>query len=260
MTNLRRRLFEQLEPSAWKRAGLSPLNRWIAGAIVLSLAAAILDSEPEISSGRENIFFALEFVFGIVFTVEYLARLWASAENPIHGRGLGGKLRFMRSPAAVLDLLALAPMLFVFVGSEAYFFRLFRLLRVLRLAKLGRLSDAWEHMGAAVSSRRYELIMSAAFALLLMLISATLLYLVEGQVQPKTFGSIPRAMWWSICTLTTVGYGDTYPVTAIGKVLAGITAITGIGLIAMPAGILASAFSDAIQRQREMDQADDVHL
>ena len=117
----------------------------------------------------------------------------------------------MRSPAAVLDLLALAPLLFVFIGSEAYLFRLFRLLRVLRLAKLGRFSTAWEHVGQAVSSRRYELIMSAALALLLMLISSTLLYLVEGQAQPATFGSIPRAMWWSICTLTTVGYGDATP-------------------------------------------------
>lgn len=87
--------------------------------------------------------------------------------------------------------------------------------------------------------------------------TSTLLYLVEGEAQPDNFGSIPRAMWWSIATLTTVGYGDVYPVTALGKILAGLTAITGIGLIAMPTGILAAAFSDAMQRQRERGNSND---
>jgi voltage-gated potassium channel len=82
-------------------------------------------------------------------------------------------------------------------------------------------------------------------------ISSALLYLVEGGVQPDNFGSIPRAMWWSIVTLTTVGYGDVFPMTAVGRILAAITAVTGIGLIAMPAGILAASFSDAMKRQRE---------
>ncbi len=93
--------------------------------------------------------------------------------------------------------------------------------------------------------------MSLAIAGMLLLISSTLLYLIEGEGQPDDFGSIPRAMWWSIATLTTVGYGDAFPVTPLGKILAGFTALTGIGLIAMPTGILASAFSDALQRQRE---------
>ena len=93
--------------------------------------------------------------------------------------------------------------------------------------------------------------MSVMIAGLLMLVSSTLLYMVEGEAQPDDFGSIPRAMWWSIATLTTVGYGDAFPITPLGKVLAGFTALTGIGLIAMPTGILASAFSDALQRQRE---------
>lgn len=92
--------------------------------------------------------------------------------------------------------------------------------------------------------------MSLGLATLLLLVSSTMLYLIEGAHQPETFGSIPRTMWWSIATLTTVGYGDVYPVTPLGKIFAGMTAVTGIGLIAMPTGILAAAFSDAIQAQR----------
>ena len=92
--------------------------------------------------------------------------------------------------------------------------------------------------------------MSFGIATVLLIASSTLLYIVEGQGQPETYGSIPRAMWWSVATLTTVGYGDVYPMTAIGRVFAGLTAITGIGVIAMPTGILASGFSDALQRGR----------
>jgi voltage-gated potassium channel len=138
-----------------------------------------------------------------------------------------------------------------FFGNETSILRLFRLIRILSLAKLGRYSSAIRAMAEAVKSRRYELLMSLAIAGMLLLTSSTLLYIVEGDAQPATFGSIPRAMWWSIATLTTVGYGDVIPVTVVGRVLAGLTAITGIGLIAMPTGILAAAFSDAIQRQRE---------
>jgi voltage-gated potassium channel len=105
----------------------------------------------------------------------------------------------------------------------------------------------------AIHSRRYELLLTLVAALFVMLISATLLYLVEGPLQPDKFGSIPRALWWSVVTLTTIGYGDVYPESPLGRVLAACTAVTGVGLIAAPAGILAGAFNDAIQRRRESE-------
>jgi len=108
----------------------------------------------------------------------------------------------------------------------------------------------------AVGSRRYELLASAAIALLLMFVSATAMYMVEGETQPENFGSIPRAIWWSMATLTTIGYGDTYPITVIGKIFAGITALASLALVAMPAGILAAAFSEAFQRSKEQKNKD----
>lgn len=137
----------------------------------------------------------------------------------------------------------------MFLGNEAFLLRMFRLIRIIRVARLGRFSSALQAINEAVHARRFELMMSFAIASMLLLLSSTLLYIVEGGIQPETFGSIPRAMWWSVATLTTVGYGDVYPVTTIGRIFAGLTAITGIGLIAMPTGILASAFSDAIQKR-----------
>lgn len=236
---------------AWPGVGLSPLNRAVAALILVSIAVAVLESERTLFVAWEPFFVTAELVITALFVVEYVARVWTSAENPRFGPGLRGRLRYMASPPAILDVLAIAPLFLAMVGSEAFLFRLLRLLRILRLAKLARYSSAMSAIGEAIASRRYELIASIAGALILLLISSTCLYIVESEAQPETFGSIPRAMWWSVATLTTVGYGDVVPVTLAGRVLAGVTAIIGIGLIAMPTGILASAFSDALARRRE---------
>lgn len=132
-------------------------------------------------------------------------------------------------------------------GSGAFLLRLARIVRLLRIARLGHFSVALERILTAISSRRFELNISVAAAVLLIFISSTMLYVLEGAGQPEEFGSIPRAMWWAVATLTTVGYGDAYPVTGLGRFFASLTAFSGVGLIAMPAGILASALSEAIQ-------------
>jgi len=193
----------------------------------------------------------LEWVFTGFFLLEYAARVWVQGENPMYNEGLIGRLRYVVTPAAVLDLLAIAPILVTFAGSEAFLLRLFRVFRVLRLARLGRFSQAMGNVIEAIRSRRHELWLSVGAALVLLVLSATVLYLVEGEDQREAFGSIPRAMWWAVATLTTVGYGDVYPVTVLGRIFASITAIAGIALIAMPTGILAAAFSDAMQGQKK---------
>lgn len=253
----RRRLYTQLHPSARQKKGLSPLNRVIAVLICLAVAMAVLQSEPEMVRGRERLFRVAELVFAILFLAEYLARLWTAAENRQYGPGWRGMLRYAFSIPALIDLLALSSLFMTLLGSEGALLRLFRLSRILMLARLGRFSTAFGAIVYAVKSRRYELAMSLAIAGMLLLVSSSLLYIIEGPGQPDDFGSIPRAMWWSIATLTTVGYGDAYPVTPLGKLLAGATAITGIGLIAMPTGILAAAFSDALQRQRRRQDGDE---
>ncbi len=167
----------------------------------------------------------IELVCSVIFLVEYVLRVWVCVENPVHGPGWKGRLHYLRSPAAVLDLIALTPLVTSLVGGEAFVLRFVRLLRLLRLARFGRLSAALTHLREAIRSRAFELVASLWIALILLLVTSTLMYLVEGRVQPETFGSIPRAMWWSIVTLTTVGYGDVVPVTAAGRILAGCTAV-----------------------------------
>lgn len=246
----RRRVFVHLEPSAWASGSLSPANRFLTVAIVLSVLIAILDSEPLIHQRWGALLGWTETVLGVVFIAEYLLRAWTCVESKAYGDGWAGRLRYLRSPIALIDLLALAPLLLNFVGNEAYIFRLFRMLRILRMARLGRFSSSLRLLTEAINSRRYELGMSLVLTGFLLLLTSTVLYVVEGGTQPEAFGSIPRTMWWAIVTLTTVGYGDAYPVTVIGRICAGLTAVAGIGVIAMPTGILASAFSDTLQRHR----------
>ena len=255
----RHRCFVHLDPSAWSSGGLSPINRFLTTAIVLSVVIAILDSEPLINQ-RWGVWMALvEKCLGVVFIVEYLVRAWICVESHAYQDGWRGRLRYLRSPTALIDLLALSPMLLTFIGNEAYIFRLFRMLRILRLARLGRFSSSLQLLTEAVSSRRYELGMSVMLTGFLLLVSSTVLYVVEGGTQPEAFGSIPRTMWWAIVTLTTVGYGDAYPITVIGRICAGMTAVAGIGVIAMPTGILASAFSDTLQRHRHEHVHEEHH-
>jgi voltage-gated potassium channel len=253
---LRHAVYRHLEPSA-RRGGLSAANKAICGLIVLSATFAVLETEATLVDGHEGLFRWTEWLLSGVFAVEYLSRVWISVENPKYRGAVVGRLRYMLSPLAVIDLLALLPMLLLMGGTEAVLLRAFRLLRIVRVARLGRFSRAAHHVVDAIRSRRYELGVSVCIAGLLLILSSTLLYLVEGETQPDAFGSIPRAMWWSIVTLTTVGYGDVYPVTPLGRMLAGVTAIMGIGLIAMPTGILAAAFSDALRRRTEEEGAED---
>lgn len=244
---LRGLVFEALEPRA-RAKGLSVVNLIIAALILLAGACAILETEPTLARFT-SAFALIELCLGGIFTLEYLARLWIAPEREPH-TPLRARLRFVFSLSGLTDLLAILSSLAFVSGSSALLLRLVRLARIVRLAKLGRMSRAMDHMVAAISSRRDELLLSLLAGLLLLVVAATGLYLTEGVAQPDKFGSIPRALWWAVATMTTVGYGDVYPVTVAGKVLAGVVAVISIGIIAIPTGILAAAFSDAMERHR----------
>jgi len=251
---IRHRLYLELDPGARKRPGFSTTNQILMTVILISVVMALAGTEETLTRGFERWWrLADDFVIAF-FLTEYICRLWVSVENPAYSDGWRGRLRYAVSAPALIDLAVLAPTLLFAVGSEAFLLRLVRLMRILQLARLGRFSRSMTLVTKALSRRSSELVIAFTLALMLVVISSTMLYLIEGGIQPEAFGSIPRAMWWSVATLTTVGYGDVYPVTALGRLFAAITALMGICLIAMPAGIFASAFSDALEERRKEEE------
>jgi voltage-gated potassium channel len=252
---LRRLVYDQLEPTA-RKGRLSPTNRVIVVLVIIAAFTVIFETEPTISAGREPLFRLFELLFGIIFLVEFAARVWIAPDSPRFAGKPRPRLSYIVSWNAIIDMIAILPSLFAFADGSSIILRFFRILRMVRLAKLGRLSRAWRHVTQAIHSRRYELGLTVAIAVAAMLTAGTGLYLTEAEAQPDKFGSIPRALWWAIVTLTTVGYGDAYPITAAGKVVAGVVAVIGVGLIALPTGILASAFSEAVQKRSASDAAD----
>lgn len=245
---LRARIYAELEPSARTSPGLSTINWMLVGAILVSTASAIVETEPEISTGNEGVFRFVEVAFGLIFLLEYIVRLWVIAEGNGTKSVWHARMRFIFSLSGLIDLTVVVATFLPFVTGNILALRLIRLVRTISLAKLGRMSIAMRRLYQAAHSRRYELGLTVGLAIALLIFGASALYFVEGRIQPDKFGSIPRALWWAIITLTTIGYGDVYPITPLGKAIAAFVAFCGIGLIAMPTGILAAAFSDAMHR------------
>lgn len=196
-----------------------------------------------------------------IFAAEFLLRLWSEGENPDH-KGIVGRFRFLTQPVTIADILAFLPelivMLFFPLAAGGWLAGL-RALRMFRLFKLARYVPAFAIVGAAVKRAGAPLMAALAVAAAQLYLAAMMLYFIEGDSKPEAFGSIARSMWWAIVTLTTVGYGDVYPETGWGRVAAGLVALAGIGIVAMPTGILASAFAEEFRerheaRERELDE------
>ncbi|MBS1560398.1 MAG: potassium channel family protein [Bacteroidetes bacterium] len=184
----------------------------------------------------------------LVFAMEYMLRLWTCVENPAFASPLMGRLRYARTPMAIIDLLAFLPgMVRV---ADLRMVRILRLFRLLRALKAVRYIAALVMIREVIRERRDELVMTLVFMLFMLVMISAVMYEVEHDAQPTAFSSIPATMWWGIASLTTMGYGDIYPITSVGKLLAGVFALLGIGVFAIPTGILASGFSDKLASLR----------
>ena len=258
---LRNKLYAQLEQDARDKAGLSGLNMIIIALVLISFLALALETEETIGPAWRQAIDIINYGIVIIFAIEYVVRVWVAGEDPRY-RGVMGRLRYMATPYAITDLVAFLPeLLWILltpagVGDDVLI--TLRVLRLARLVKLARFVPAFDVLGATVARAGTQLLTTLAMALALVYVSAVALYFIEGVggQQQEGFASIPRALWWAIVTLTTVGYGDVYPVTALGRVFAAIISLAGIGVVALPAGVFASAFSDEL-REREIKKLRD---
>lgn len=251
MIRLRGWLHHQLHVGAWPDGRLTALNVVLIFAILVAVGLSVLATEPDLAMRYHEYFLAAEIALGVVFLLEYGARIFAAAEMPGPGSATAKRWAFIRSPLGLVDLFVVLVSLAPMVIASTQLLRVLRLLRILSVMKFGHFNASALMLFACIRERAYDLLVCLALAFVLLLLGSTAMYWIEGETQPEAFGSIPRALWWGIITLTTVGYGDAYPVTAAGRMVGAGMAICGVLLVAMPTGIIAAAFSDAMQRRRE---------
>lgn len=249
LAGTRRRLYAILEQgSATDRSSVA-VNRGLIGLIVLTLIATVLESVPALNDAYRSSFYLIELIAVSVFSIEYAARAWTAYEHAPWRRfgPVGSSLRYISSAWGLIDLVGILPVwLAIFMAPE---FKTLLVLRLLRFLKLTRYSPAMRSLLDALYAERRALVGCFVILLGTALMAAALMHLAERKAQPSKFGTIPDALWWAIVTLGTVGYGDAVPITPIGRIIAGLTIFAGLLMVALPVGIVATAFANEVHRR-----------
>ncbi|OIN56992.1 ion transporter [Arsenicibacter rosenii] len=252
---IRHRLYRALETSYGKRRGVNLyFNLILVTVISLNALAIVLHTVPAYNLKYEKLFYDFELFSVTFFTIEYLLRIWVCVENEKYQHPVKGRLRYIFSTSAIIDFLAIFPFFFTLFAADLAIIRILRLFRIFRLFRISRYSHAFRMIQHAVADRKEELVLSVVLIVFMLIIVSSLMYYVEHNVQPKLFSSIPATMWWGVTAMTTVGYGDIYPITPLGKLLGGLVAIMGVGLFALPTGILVSGFLDHVRTTKTASQ------
>lgn len=252
MLSLRARIYHILDGDP---LSAPPFARFVNGAITLlimiSVIVVMIESYAPIYEAGKEFFILFEGICVACFTLEFLLRLWArgAAYSSENGGPRRGRFEYLTSFHGIIDLLAIAPfyLQMLFPGLDL---RILRSLRLLRILKISRYNSALEDLIRAILDEKRAFVATLYILCILIVISSTLMFYAEGAAQPEKLASIPHAMYWSLITLTTVGYGDISPVTPIGKVISSATALLGVSTVAMFAGIISSSFSNRVMRRR----------
>ncbi len=251
MDVLKKRVYEIMEVAGPDDRASRAFDIFLITLIFVNAVALIVGTVEHIHQQASVVFTSIERVSVGIFTVEYLLRVWCCTADPRYSHPVTGRLKYMVSFLAIVDLLAFLPFYFVPLvnlhGLDLRFLRAIRLLA--RIARLGRYSSGVRTLGRVIQDKQSELATVILVLSVLLVMASSMMYFAEKDAQPDKFANIPQAMWWSIITLTTVGYGDVFPTTVEGRIVAGVIAIMGIGLFALPAGILGSGFLEEIQRR-----------
>jgi len=246
--DLKTRIFGILEQGDEDSKYFDP---FIMGLILLNVAAVVLETVDSIYTPYAPLFHAFDVFSVAVFTVEYILRVWSCTVDSRFKDPVRGRLRFLVTPMALVDLMAVLPFFLPFLVPDLRFMRAMRLFRLFRVLKLARYSESLQTFMDVLRLKKEELLLMLFAIVILLVVSSSLMYEAENAAQPEAFASIPAAMWWGIVTLATVGYGDIYPITPWGKFIGSIVVLLGIGLFALPTGVLASGFAEVLAKRKE---------
>jgi voltage-gated potassium channel len=246
-TQLRSVTYEIFAPRLGGRLGAA-FDWGIMGLIVINIIAVLLETVDPVATAYGRELYLIELISVIVFTIEYVAHVWSITETRSYAKPIRGRLRFICTPLMIVDSLAILPFyLASMFAVDTRFLRAVRLVRVIRLLKIARYSESIRSLGTVFRNQKEKLVVAAVMNLILLVLSSSIMYQLEHEAQPELFSSIPATLWWGAMTLTTVGYGDMYPVTRGGQIAGSFIAVFGIGLFALPASILAAGFIEDSQ-------------
>ncbi|MES2797490.1 MAG: ion transporter [Bacteroidota bacterium] len=252
MESFRKKVNDALRIKIQKEVhGLSfVVNISLSVLIFLNTIAIILHTVPSLKQRYDQWFLDFEVFSVIIFTLEYMLRIWSIVEQNDYEHPIKGRLKYIFSAWGIIDFLAIFPFYFSLFSTDLGFVRVLRVLRILRLFRVSKYFHALRVIQNVFLSKKEELILSLAYILFLLFIASSLMYFLEHEVQPKVFTSIPASIWWGVNAMTTVGYGDMLPSTGFGKVLSGFVSILGISSFALPTSILASGFAEHLAAQK----------
>jgi len=254
--NLKSRIYEILEESPPDDMVSLFVHAVLAFVILLNTILVVIYTVPWV----ERLYFihinTAITVCLLIFAAEYLLRLWSCTDAPTFKERTLGRIRYAAGFFMIIDVISIIPLFFPFIFSKDFaLLRTFRLLSIFKLGRYARHSDSLALIRRVFFKKREIFSIMAFFLVFVILFSSTIMYVVENSAQPEKFSSIPAAMWWSVMTVTTVGYGDIIPITPLGQALASFVTLSGILLLALPSAILASGFIEERQRENETESA-----
>ncbi|QCE42660.1 ion transporter [Psychroserpens sp. NJDZ02] len=253
--SLKKKIAKYFDDEKGNAKGEDLLDYFISVLILINVLAIILESYKEIYTTYKTFFTLLELFTIIVFSIEYVVRVWVSdliypTLSPTRAR-----LKYVFSFMGLVDLASILPFYLPFIVTlDLRIVRLLRLFRLLRVLKLNRNFKSLAVIRSVIVKTKNEILVSAILVFILLIIASTLMFYIENKAQPEAFENIGQSLWWAVATLTTVGYGDIYPITGLGKIMSAVIALLGIGFVALPTGIISSAYIEEIRSQKQSEK------
>jgi len=252
MKELKQNIYYLIDGEKGNHKSDAYVDIFISILIILNVVAVFFESYENLEQQYKTILYGFELFSIVIFTTEYLLRIWTAELKYTTVSSGKAKLKFIFSAYGLIDLVAILPFFLPLLFKvDLRILRSLRLIRLLRIFKLGRHSSSLKLIGGVLKDVKYDLAVTTFVVIILLVISSTLMFYLESDSQPEAFSNIGQSLWWAVATLTTVGYGDIYPITTGGKILSGVIALLGVGIVALPTGIISSAFVEKIQERKK---------